>query len=341
MKNKRVAVAMSGGVDSSMVAKKMVDAGYEVYGIYLKLHNNDASHTQNIANIGRVAKYLGISYEVVELGESFQRFVIDPFVEQYKSGLTPNPCTLCNREIKFGALAEYAFASGCDFLATGHYVRCNGEFFYEAIDKSKDQSYFLFNVRKEILPRLIFPLGETIKAELKEEAMQIEEFASLSKQKESTEICFVEENYIKTLNELGVETEAAGKVVDESGFEIGVHKGFMHYTVGQRKGFNVPLSHIPLYVKEIDAKNNKIVVCNKESIFESGFEVESLNMFTTKKEFECGVKVRYRSQKTDAFVKIEGEKAIVTLKNPQFAIAKGQAAVFYDDEKVLGGGYIL
>jgi tRNA-specific 2-thiouridylase len=341
MATKKVIVAMSGGVDSSMTAKRMVDAGYEVYGVYLKLHDKEESHAVNIVNVEKVAKYLGIKYEVVPLSQSFQKFVINPFIEHYKSGLTPNPCTFCNREIKFGALAKFADDKGYDYLATGHYVRCDGEFFYEAVDKSKDQSYFLFNVKKEILPRLLFPLGESIKSELKEEALLIPEFASLSTQKESSEICFVEDTYIETLKEFGVDTDISGKVVDEEGREVGVHRGFMHYTVGQRKGFDVPLSHVPLYVKEIDSAANKIVVCTKDGIFADSLEVGSLNMFTELKEFECEVKVRYRSEKTPASVKIEGDKAIVHLKNPQFAIAKGQAAVFYDKERALGGGYIL
>ncbi len=340
MANKRVVVAMSGGVDSSMTAKKMVDAGYDVLGVYLKLHSNEASHASNIANIEKVSKYLGIKYEIISLSESFEKFVISPFIEYYKSGLTPNPCTFCNREIKFGALADFALAKGYDYLATGHYVRCDGKFFYEAVDKSKDQSYFLFNVKKEILPHLIFPLGESIKSELKEEASKIPEMASLGAQKESSEICFVSENYIKTLKELGMETDSVGKVVDESGKEIGVHKGFMHYTVGQRKGFDVPLSQVPLYVKEIDAKNNRIVVGKKDEIYASSLEAKNLNMFTDDVSFDCELKVRYRSDKTPATVEIKNNVAYIKLKNPQFAIAKGQAVVFYDGQKVLGGGYI-
>lgn len=332
---------MSGGVDSSMTAKRMVDAGYEVYGVYLKLHANEESHTANIANIDKVSKYLGIKYEVVSLAESFTKFVINPFIEHYRNGLTPNPCTFCNREIKFGALAAFAADKGYDYLATGHYVKCDGKYLYEATDKSRDQSYFLFNVRKDILPHLIFPLGDSIKVELKEEASKIPEIASLAVQKESTEICFVEENYIKTLKELGIETDGIGKVVDESGKEVGVHKGFMHYTVGQRKGFDVPLSHVPLYVKEIDAAANKVIVCEKDGIYAQTLEVQKLNMFTKESNFDCQVKVRYRSEKTPASVEIKDGMAYIKLKNPQFAIAKGQAAVFYDNDRVLGGGYIL
>lgn len=341
MENKKVVVAMSGGVDSSMTAKRMVDAGYEVYGVYLKLHGNEASHAANIANIDKVTKYLGIGYEVVSLGESFQKFVVNPFIEHYQSGLTPNPCTFCNREIKFGALLDFAKSKGYEYLATGHYIRCDGEFFYEAIDKSKDQSYFLFNVKKDALKSLIFPLGESFKSELKEEALKIPEFASLSTQKESSEICFVEENYIQTLKELGVEADMSGEVVDEEGNVVGTHKGFMHYTVGKRKGFDVPLSEVPLYVKNIDAVGNKLMVTTKEFLFESSFEVSGLNMFTDKTEFECGVKVRYRSDKTSAKVSIKDGKATVVLSEPQFAIARGQAAVFYENDKVLGGGYII
>ncbi len=338
---KRVVVAMSGGVDSSMTAKRMVDAGYDVLGVYLKLHDKNQSHEANIANIDKVAKYLGIKYEVMSLSESFQKFVVNPFIDHYKSGLTPNPCTFCNREIKFGALLDFAKSKGYEYLATGHYIRCDGEFFYEATDKTKDQSYFLFNVKKESLKSLMFPLGETKKADLKEEALRIPEFASLSTQKESSEICFVEHNYIDTLRDLGVEADMCGDVVDEEGKVVGKHKGFMHYTVGKRKGFDVPLSEVPLYVSSIEPSSNKLTVTTKDNLFESSFEVENLNMFTDKVEFECTVKVRYRSEKTGAKVSIKDGKATVVLSEPQFAIAKGQAAVFYEGEKVLGGGYIL
>jgi tRNA-uridine 2-sulfurtransferase len=341
MANKKVVVAMSGGVDSSMTAKRMVDAGYDVYGVYLKLHDNEASHAANIANIEKVSKYLGIKYEVVSLADSFQRFVVNPFIEHYKSGLTPNPCTFCNREIKFGALLDFALGKGYKYLATGHYIKCDGEFFYEAADKSKDQSYFLFNVKKEALKHLIFPLGDSIKTDLKAEALTIPEFASLSTQKESTEICFVEDNYIETLKELGVNADAEGDVVDEDGNIVGRHRGFMHYTVGKRKGFDVPLSQVPLYVRAIDADKNQVVVSSKELLFEDSFCVGALNMFTGETEFEAAVKIRYKSDKTAAKVSIKDAKATVILDTPQFAIAKGQAAVFYDGEKLLGGGYIL
>ena len=340
MENKRVVVAMSGGIDSSMTAKRMVDAGYDVYGIYLKLHGREESHAHNISNIEKVAKYLGIKYEIIGLEKSFMEFVVNPFVERYKNGLTPNPCTFCNREIKFGALSAFAKERGYGYLATGHYVNCDGEFFYEALDMSKDQSYFLFNVKKEILPSLIFPLGNSIKAELKEEALKIPEFASLSTQKESSEICFVENTYIDVLQECGVNTEIPGKVIDEDGNIVGVHKGYMHYTVGQRKGFDVPLSHIPLYVKETVPEENKIVVTAKDGVFEESLSVCSLNMFTDMTEFECEVKIRYKSPKTPARVTIKEGTATVSLYEPQFAVAKGQAAVFYSGNKVLGGGYI-
>ena len=340
MENKRVVVAMSGGIDSSMTAKRMVDAGYDVYGIYLKLHGREESHAHNISNIEKVAKYLGIKYEVIGLEKSFMEFVVNPFVERYKNGLTPNPCTFCNREIKFGALSAFAKERGYGYLATGHYVNCDGEFFYEALDMSKDQSYFLFNVKKEILQSLIFPLGNSIKAELKEEALKIPEFASLSTQKESSEICFVENTYIDVLQECGVNTEIPGKVIDEEGNVVGVHKGYMHYTVGQRKGFDVPLSHIPLYVKETVPEENKIVVTAKDGVFEESLSVCSLNMFTDMAEFECEVKIRYKSPKTPARVTIKEGTATVSLYEPQFAVAKGQAAVFYSGNKVLGGGYI-
>ena len=163
MENKKVVVAMSGGIDSSMTAKRMVDAGYDVYGIYLKLHGREESHAHNISNIEKVAKYLGIKYEVIGLEKSFMEFVVNPFVERYKNGLTPNPCTFCNREIKFGALSAFAKERGYEYLATGHYVNCDGEFFYEAADKSKDQSYFLYRLNQAQLSKALFPESMLVK----------------------------------------------------------------------------------------------------------------------------------------------------------------------------------
>lgn len=336
----KIAVAMSGGVDSSMTARKLVQAGHDVLGVYVKLHTNDVAHEANIANVSRVCALLGIPYEVIERKEDFARFVVTPFIEQYRAGLTPNPCTFCNRHIKFGALLEFVHEKGYSHLATGHYVKTDGHFLYEAADKTKDQSYFLFNVKQTALSSLLFPLGETIKHDLKAEAATIKEFAFLAVQKESSEICFAPTDYVDVLKEHGIAVDMPGDVYDEAGHCIGHHRGYMHYTIGKRRGFDVPLSHDPLYVKEIDAAHNRLVVAAKDAVSQTSFHVSSLNMFTHDTEFDAYVKVRYKSQKVAAHITINGDDAFVSLHEPQFAIARGQAAVFYDGERVIGGGYV-
>jgi tRNA-uridine 2-sulfurtransferase len=336
---KKVLVAMSGGVDSSITAKLLVDAGYAVHGVYMKLHGGDEKHRINLENIDKVCAYLGISYTVLDESDRFTKAVIEPFVRAYQNGVTPNPCSICNRVMKFGALVDFADAHGYDYFATGHYVRCDGKFFYEAADETKDQSYFLFNVRPSALTKLIFPLGDMLKVDVKAMAAEIPQIAALSTQKESSEICFVETDYVDVLRDY-FDTDNGGDVMDEDGNIVGKHKGYANYTVGKRKGFDVPLSGVPLYVKEILPEQNRIVVSQKDAVFAEGAELEDLNIFDVLEEFDCFVKVRYRSEKVPAKVRIEGKNARVFFAQKQFAVAKGQACVFYDGQKLLGGGYI-
>lgn len=330
---------MSGGVDSSITAKLLVDAGYAVHGVYMKLYGGEEKHRTNLENIDKVCAYLDISCTILDESDRFTKAVIEPFVRAYQDGVTPNPCTICNRVLKFGALVDFADANDYDYFATGHYVRCDGKFFYEAVDRTKDQSYFLFNVRPSALTKLIFPLGDMLKTAVKAMAADIPQIAALSTQKESSEICFVETDYIDVLSGY-FDTDNGGEVVDEDGKVVGSHKGYANYTVGKRKGFDVPLSGVPLYVKEIIPEQNRIVVGQKEAVFSDGAILEELNIFELKDEFDCFVKVRYRSEKVPAKVRIEGKNARVFFAQKQFAVAKGQACVFYDGQKVLGGGYI-
>ncbi|MDR0664522.1 MAG: tRNA 2-thiouridine(34) synthase MnmA [Helicobacteraceae bacterium] len=340
---KKVLVAMSGGVDSSMSAKLLLEQGYEVHGAYMKMHSFEDRHAANIEKGRKVAAYFGFTHHVLDKREEFAQKVYTPFINIYKEGKTPNPCTFCNRYLKFGALAEFADSLGCEYVATGHYIKTDGEFFYEATDTTKDQSYFLFNVRKETLKRLIFPLADWRKPDVKKMAAAIPELAFLATQRESAEICFVETDYIDIIGK-HFNVEQAGDVLDENGKTIGSHKGYMQYTIGKRRGFTVGGAKEPLYVQKILPEDNKIVVAPKSRIYQRAFDIEKVNLFfePPQKTFRALIKVRYRNNKQPGVVTIDengGAKAV--LDEPEFAIASGQAAVFYEDNKLLGGGYVV
>lgn len=339
---KKVLIALSGGVDSSMSAKLLLDQGYQLHGVYMKLHKNEQYHTENLRKIDMLTKYLGFSYEVLDEQERFSRLVYYPFIDTYKAGQTPNPCTTCNRTIKFGALIDFADKRGCDYLATGHYIKSDGEFFYQAQDALKDQSYFLFNVDKKVVKRVIFPLGNMLKSEVKDLARQIPLLKELGNQKESSEICFVDSDYIDLISN-HLEVKQTGDVLSVDGKKIGTHNGYMQYTIGKRRGFNVAGAKEPLYVKKIIAKTNQIVVAPKHLLYENQFFIGGLNLFFTPKErvFRAMVKVRYRNPKRNATIYLDDNNgAKVVLDESEFAIAPGQAAVFYDNDKLIGGGYI-
>ena len=336
---KKVLVGMSGGVDSTVTAILLQKEGYEVEGVYMKLHHKPGYHEENFAKTQRVGKYLGIKVHFYDLSREFKDEVYDYFVESYKKGLTPNPCVLCNRTIKFGKMIEFADTLGIKYVATGHYVKCDGEFIYMADDRSKDQSYFLCEVKKEVLPRLIFPLGTWIKEDVKAYAANIEVIKDFATQKESSEICFVENTYDEVLAK-HMEIDIPGETVDSEGNVIGTHKGYMHYTIGQRRGFFVNGAHDPHFVLAIKPEKNQIVVGTREKLEEHEFEVKEINLFEEKTDFDCKVKVRYRTEAVPCHVKIEGERAKVVLDEPVFGLAKGQIAAFYDEERLLGGGVI-
>ncbi len=335
----KVLVGLSGGVDSTVTAILLQREGYEVEGVYMKLHEKEGYHEANFSRAERVAAYLGIKIHFLDLGEDFKREVYDYFVESYKEGLTPNPCVMCNRTIKFGKLMDFADRVGADLVATGHYVKCDGKAIYRAKDKSKDQSYFLCEIKKEVLPRLIFPLGEWIKEDVKVFAADIEILQDIATQKESSEICFVENDYTEIL-EKHMDIDLEGETVDTQGNVVGNHKGYMHYTIGKRRGFFVNGAHDPHFVLDIKASSNQIVVGTREKLEVSHFDVKQINLFETLSDFHCDVKVRYRTRAVPAHVRIEGEKGRVVLKEPVFGLAKGQIAAFYDGEKLLGGGVI-
>jgi len=336
----KVLLGMSGGVDSTVSAVLLQREGYEVIGVYMKLHDNEAYHEENFQRVQTVAEYLGIEVHFHDLSEAFREEVYDYFVEGYRAGITPNPCVMCNRTIKFGAMVAFADSLGITYVATGHYLQKKGNFIYQAIDRSKDQSYFLAEVRKEVIPRLLFPLGRWLKEDVKAFAAEIEPLKQFATQKESSEICFVENDYTEIL-EKHMNIDQEGEVLDSEGNVVGKHKGYMHYTIGKRRGFSVHGAHDPHYVMHLDPEHNQITVGTHEKLSESEFAIRQINLFEARDDFTCEVKVRYRTQAIPARVTIHGDEGWVTLSKPVFGLAKGQFAVFYEGEKLLGGGIIV
>ena len=339
MNDKKVLVGMSGGVDSTVSAILLQKQGYEVEGVYMNLHEKEGYHEENFAKAKRVGEYLGIKVNFLDLSSEFKEEVYDYFVDSYKTGLTPNPCVMCNRTIKFGKMVEFADSIGAKYVATGHYINSDGEFIYMGKDPNKDQSYFLCEVDKDVIPRLLFPLGDWVKEDVKAYAANIEPLKDFATQKESSEICFVENTYDEVLAR-HMDIDMPGETVDEEGNVVGTHKGYMHYTIGKRRGFFVNGAHDPHFVLAIKPEKNQIVVGTKEKLEVHEFEIKQINLFEEKSDFECMVKVRYRTQAVPCRVTIEGDRGRVELQAPVFGLAHGQIAAFYDGNKLIGGGVI-
>lgn len=338
---KKVLVGMSGGIDSSVVAILLQKAGYEVEGVYMKLHEKPNYHEENFSKVEQVASSLGIKAHFLDLSKEFKKDVYDYFVSSYKEGLTPNPCIMCNKNIKFGKMFEFAKSRGADLVATGHYVQCDGKSISEGVDKSKDQSYFLAQIDRNVLPNVIFPLGGWIKEDVKEFAKNYDFLSRIASSNESLEICFVEDTYLEVLAK-HMNVDKPGETIDTSGNVLGTHKGYMHYTIGKRRGFFVNGAHDPHFVLEIKPESNQIVVGKKEELEVEKIEIKDISLIADVEDnFECNVKVRYRTKATPATVFMQGSNATIVFKESVFGVARGQVAAFYDDEKLLGGGIIV
>jgi tRNA-specific 2-thiouridylase len=336
----RVLVGISGGVDSGVAITLLKKKGYEVVGLYMKMHRG-VDHSQNLSRIEKLAQKVGFEYVVEDVEKEFEEEVYNYFIESYREGATPNPCAMCNIKIKFGIFLKFLQKYNCQLGATGHYVRNDGEFLYRAKDPKKDQSYFLFGVKKEHLPKLLFPLGNLTKEEVKEIARK-EGLSQLAEQKESQDICFIPTTYIDTLRN-HFNPDLPGGVFDSRGRKIGTHRGYPHYTIGQRRGFRIFKAHRPYYVVNIDPHRNRLIVGDKKELERRQIFLKGVNLFVEEKILEgVEVKVRYRSPLLPAVVKMETKtKGVVFLTHqPATGVAKGQACVFYRGDKLLGGGWI-
>jgi tRNA-specific 2-thiouridylase len=346
---------MSGGVDSSATAALLLEQGFDVVGVTLKLWPQDCVSRaedkccgpQAVMDARSVCQKLGISYYLIDEAAEFQNKVIQYFADEYRAGRTPNPCVMCNQNLKFGTLISRAKQLGAEKIATGHFARVetapNGRTLLKrGRDSRKDQSYFLFSLRQDQLAFSMFPLGEKTKADTREVARECR--LKTADKEESMEICFVpDNNYGGFLQKANLVQKHKGEIVDTFGRKLGEHDGIEFYTIGQRKGLGIS-SPKPLYVIELDAANNRVIVGDDTMLDRDEFIVERCNWIPFEnppEQFEASAKIRYNHPGTPAtiFPNANGS-AKVKLHIPQRAVTPGQACVFYQDDLVVGGGWI-
>ena len=355
-KKTRVVVAMSGGVDSSVAAALLVQKGYDVIGVMMRLwsepddgssarHNRCCTPDQ-MADARQVANQLNIPFYVLDVQEYFHRAVVQSFIDEHALGRTPNPCVACNREIRFDYLLEHSVALDSDYLATGHYARIrqtpSGYDLLEAHDKSKDQSYVLFVLGQYQLERLLFPIGELSKKEVRELAKSFD--LPVANKVESMDLCFIANgDYRQFLKKHATDVFPSGPIVSATGQVIGQHNGIPNYTIGQRKGLGLSAGE-RLYVLVKDIEKNEIVVGTREELAIRSLNVSNVNWTNGIKPvetIETTVKIRYKSTPVLALVTPLGNNEVqVDFREAVFGATAGPAAVFYEEEKCIGGGII-
>lgn len=346
---------MSGGVDSSATAALLLEQGYDVVGITLKLWPQDCVNRaedkccgpQAVTDARSVCHKLGIPYYLIDEAADFQKYVIQYFADEYKAGRTPNPCVMCNQNLKFGRLIDRAEQLGAEFIATGHFARIERRddgrvLLKRGKDLRKDQSYFLFSLRQDQLARAMFPLGEKTKSDTREVARHCN--LKTADKEESMEICFVpDNNYGGFLQQANLVQKHRGEIVDTHGHVLGHHDGIEFYTIGQRKGLGIS-SPKPIYVIELDPENNRVVVGDDTALDRDTFNVDRCNwipFIAPPGPIEVTAKIRYNHPGTPATITPGPDgRAQVKLHIPQRAITPGQASVFYQDDLVIGGGWI-
>lgn len=356
MNKETVVIAMSGGVDSSVAAALLVDQGHDVVGMTMRVYSGaetarakSCCSLDDVDDAREVAARLGIPYYALDMKEPFRQHVIDDFVDEYLAGRTPNPCLRCNADMKFGALLDRAREIGADSVATGHYVRrtrCpeTGRFeLRRGRDDGKDQSYALYVLTQPQLARARFPLGEVTKAEVRALAKKYD--LPVDGKPDSQDICFVPDgDYRGFVERHAGDRLRPGRFVTPDGEDLGANDGVAHYTVGQRRGLGLDIDEHPRYVVELRADTDEVVVGKKAEAVRNRFEVPAVNWVSVAAPdapLACAVKIRHRSRPAPGLVTpTPGGGAVVALRDPELGVSPGQAAVFYDGDRVLGGGTI-
>jgi tRNA-specific 2-thiouridylase len=345
LKNKKlkVVVAMSGGVDSSVAAALLKKAGFDVVGIFMKFWKDGKSGDNRCCSIESeklaraVAKKIGIPFYVINAEKEFKAKIVEYFLKEYKKGNTPNPCVVCNKEIKFGFLINKALSLGADFIATGHYARIKNGKLLKGVDVEKDQSYFLWQLNQKQLSRVLFPVGGYTKPEVRKLAKKFK--LPTAETPESQEVCFVQDSTNNFLSKY-LKTKP-GKIINTEGKVLGKHNGLWFYTIGQRRGLEI--SQGPYYVAAKDFKKNILIVSkNKKDLLQKEFTVKNVSWILPQKmPLNTEVKIRYKSNLAKSKIfELVGKKARVIFQNKQAAVTPGQSAVFYKGEELLGGGVI-
>ena len=353
---KRVLIGMSGGIDSTVAAILLLEQGYELVGATFRTfdppraedgikNEKGCCSEDSITEAQQMAATLGIEHHVLDFRETFRKHVIANFVSEYAHGRTPNPCVMCNSHIKWGKLMEAAEQFGCDYIATGHYAQIaehRGHFYLKnAKDTHKDQTYFLWMLTEENLRKTLFPLGGLTKTEVRQIAWE-HGFEKLSKKAESQEICFVPNNdYRSFLTTQGVKVEP-GTYIDSAGNVLGMHQGFCHYTIGQRKGLGIALGS-PKFVTKIDSNSNCVTLGERDellSIKVQATHIRLRDLEWLKESSEVQARIRYKSPTTDGQLVIENEQLTIHFATPVWGVAPGQSLVIYKEGLVVGGGII-